>query len=33
MLEDPETGAQIELSAFGVTNVAAFQALLDDKQK
>jgi len=32
VLEDPETGAQIELSAFGATNAAAFGALLENKQ-
>lgn len=29
LFEDPETGTQIELSAFGANNVAAFAALLE----
>lgn len=29
LLEDPSTGAQIELSAFGKTNAAAFAALIE----
>lgn len=31
LFEDPSTGGQIELSAFGTTNVGAFAQLLSDK--